>query len=132
MKWKMWFFNIIKLLAVESVYFINEKVIHMVSAAKGAEEFYTVENHTSRREGIEEARRNGEDELFIIGGGIIYEQTMHLLDKLYLTEVDLDVDGDVFFPDIKSEEWDLVSSEHHSSDEKNEHAYTFKVFERKT
>jgi dihydrofolate reductase len=86
----------------------------------------------SIEEGIEEARRNGEDELFIIGGGIIYEQTMHLLDKLYLTEVDLDVDGDVFFPDIKSEEWDLVSSEHHSSDEKNEHAYTFKVFERKT
>ena len=47
---------------------------------------------------------------------------------LYLTEVDLDVEGDVFFPEVKSEEWDLVSSEHHSSDEKNEYNYTFKVW----
>ena len=85
----------------------------------------------SIEEGIEAARANGEEELFIIGGGIIYEQTAHLWDTLYLTEVDLEVQGDVFFPEVKSEEWDLVSSEHHSSDEKNEYNYTFKVYERK-
>ncbi len=86
----------------------------------------------SIEEGIEAAKANGEEELFIIGGGLIYDQTVHLWDKLYLTEVDLDVPGDVFFPEIKSEEWDQVSSEHHSPDEKNEYAYTFKVFTRKT
>ena len=81
--------------------------------------------------GIEIARSNGEEELFIIGGGLIYEQTADLWDKLYLTEVDLAVEGDVFFPAIKPEEWSELSFKYNAPDEKNEYAYTFKVFERK-
>lgn len=84
----------------------------------------------SIEEGIETARQQGEEELFIIGGGTIYDQTMNLWDKLYLTEVDLEVDGDVFFPEVSPAEWREVSSEDHSPDEKNEHPYCFKIYER--
>lgn len=72
-----------------------------------------------------------EEEVFIIGGGEIYRDTADLWDRLYLTEVDLDVDGDVFFPEIDPSEWEEVWREAHQADEKNEHAYTFRVLARK-
>ena len=81
-------------------------------------------------EALEAAHENGESEAFIIGGGMIYAQTMDLWDKLYLTEVDLEVEGDIFFPEMDKSDWNLLSEEPHKSDEKNEFDYTFKVFER--
>ena len=81
-------------------------------------------------EGLKMAESNGETEAFIIGGGEIYKQSVALWDKLYLTEVDLDTEGDVFFPELDMSEWQLVSKEHHTKDEKNEFDYIFKVFER--
>ena len=82
-------------------------------------------------EALEWAMKEADEELFIIGGGEIFEQSMPYWDKLYLTEVDLVVeDGEVFFPPINREEWQLTWEEHHEPDEKNEHAYTFQVFER--
>ena len=80
--------------------------------------------------GLKTASKNGETEVFIIGGGEIYRQSVGLWDKLYLTEVDLDTEGDVFFPALDFSEWQLVSEEHHKKDEKNEFDYTFKIFER--
>ena len=74
---------------------------------------------------------NGETEAFIIGGGQIYDISKAMWDRIYFTEVDLEVDGDVFFPEINPEEWNLISNEPHQPDEKNEHPYTFKIFERK-
>jgi len=85
----------------------------------------------SIEEALELAKNNGEEEAFIIGGAQIYGQSMALWDKLYLTEVDLEVEGDVFLPEINFEEWDLISEEKHQADEKNEYDYTFKVFQRK-
>ena len=72
----------------------------------------------------------GESEVFIIGGGEIYRETADLWDKIYLTEVDLKTEGDVFFPSTLAEEWEEVWREDHQPDEKNEWAYTFKVLER--
>ncbi len=73
---------------------------------------------------------NEETEAFIIGGGVIYRETIDICDKLYLTEVDLTVKGDVFFPDIDFSEWKEVWSESHEADEKNEYDYRFRVLER--
>jgi dihydrofolate reductase len=81
-------------------------------------------------EGLQIAQQNEETEAFIIGGGEIYKQTMHLLDKIYLTEVDLDTEGDVFFPELNPTEWRLISEEKHLKDEKNDWNFTFKIFER--
>ena len=81
-------------------------------------------------EGLKTASKNGETEVFIIGGGEIYRQSVGLWDKLYLTVVDLDTEGDVFFPALDFSEWQLVSEEHHKKDEKNEFDYTFKIFNK--
>jgi dihydrofolate reductase len=85
----------------------------------------------SVKEALEMALENGESEAFIIGGGQIYEQTVHYWDKLYLTEVDLQVDGDIFFPSIDYHEWTLISEECHEKDDKNEFDYCFKVYDKK-
>lgn len=87
---------------------------------------------TSIEAALKVADDNGEEEAFIIGGGVIYELSQPYWDRVYLTEVDLEVEGDVFFPALKAEEWKLISSERHEPDEKNEFAYTFKVFDRIT
>lgn len=84
----------------------------------------------SIKEALELAYENGETEAFVIGGGQIYEQTQELWDKIYITEVDLKVEGDVFFPKVDFTNYNLVSSEAHLADEKNEFDYTFKVYER--
>ncbi len=84
----------------------------------------------SIEEALEMAHANGEEEVFIIGGGQIYTQSQNLWNKLYLTEVDLEINGDVFFPAIDYAEWRLLSEEKHVKDEKNEYNYTFKIFER--
>lgn len=83
-------------------------------------------------EALNMAYENGETEAFIIGGGQIYEQTRDLWDRLYLTEVDIETEGDVFFPDTDLEnDWQLVSESIHERDEKNEFNYIFRVYERK-
>lgn len=76
------------------------------------------------------AKENGEDEAFIIGGGEIYKQSMHLIDKLYFTDIDAVVEGDVYFPEIDLKVFKLISEEKHKADEKNKFDYNFKVYER--
>lgn len=84
----------------------------------------------SVKDALTMAMLGGESEAFIIGGGQIYEQTVELWDRLYLTEVDLTVEGDVFFPALDMSRWTLVSEEAHKADEKNEFDYCFKVYDR--
>ena len=73
---------------------------------------------------------NGETEAFIIGGGAIYRDSMDLWDKLYLTEVDTEPEGDVFFPEIEPSDWREIWREEHPADAKNEFGFTFRVLER--
>ncbi len=85
----------------------------------------------SIQEALKLAYENGEKEVFIIGGGEIYNQTKDLWEKLYLTEVDLDVENpDIFFPEIDPKNWLLINEERHLKDEKNPHNYVFKTFTR--
>ena len=84
----------------------------------------------SLEEALGMAYDNGETEAFIIGGGAIYRESRHLWDKIYLTEVDLEVEGDVFFPEIDPSEWREVWREAHMPDEKNEWPYVFRILER--
>ncbi len=84
----------------------------------------------SIEEALSAAYENGEKECFIIGGGTIYEQTKNLWDRLYLTEVDVNPEGDIKFVDFEEKNWKLVSEEHHQKDEKNKFNYCFKLFEK--
>ena len=85
----------------------------------------------SVEEGLKLALDNNEEEAFIIGGGEIYRLAMPFVDRLYLTEVDLEVEGAVYFPEIDFSEWELISEEAHEPDEKNKMGYVFKLLERK-
>lgn len=73
----------------------------------------------------------GEEEIFIFGGEQIYNLFLPLTDKIYLTKINNEFDGDTFFPEINFNEWKEVSFENGEKDEKNPYHYTFHVFEKK-
>ena len=74
---------------------------------------------------------DGEEEVFIIGGGKIYHELWNCADNLYLTLVHAEVEGDTFIPEVNEREWELVSKEDFRADEKNEVDYSFLKFCRK-
>ena len=77
------------------------------------------------------AKVQGEEEAFVIGGGMVYRQMMPIADKLYITHIHHSWDdADTFFPEIKEDEWKLISSEEHQADEKNPYDFTFAEYER--
>ncbi len=82
-------------------------------------------------EGLKIAQENGEEEAFIIGGAQIYSLSLPYLDRLYITEIDLEVEGDVRFPQLNMNEWVLVSEDPRKASGKNEYDYNFKIYERK-
>jgi len=84
----------------------------------------------SLEEGLALAQARGETEAFVIGGGEIYQLAMDYLDRVYLTTIDLHVDGDVFFPEIDPALWRVVNREAHAADAKNPHAFVIETFER--
>lgn len=71
-------------------------------------------------------------EIFIIGGGEIYRQSMAIADTIYLTRVHVELEGDTFFPAINEAEWVLESNEDFDKDEKHVYAFSIQVWKRKT
>lgn len=70
------------------------------------------------------------EELMVIGGSSLFEQMFDIADKLYLTRVHAELEGDTWFPDWDETQWQLRSQESHPADEKNEYAYSFEVYQR--
>ena len=70
-------------------------------------------------------------EVFIIGGGDIFRQSVSLVDRIYLTRVHTIIEGDVFFPEINESEWKKVSNLDFEADDKHQYAYSFQRWERK-
>ncbi len=77
------------------------------------------------------AKEAGAGEICVIGGGEIYRQTFDLADRLIVTFVEADIDGDTRFPKIDSDRWREVSSESHPAGEKDSHATRHVVYERR-
>ncbi len=72
------------------------------------------------------------EEIFIIGGGMLYEQAMPDADKLYLTKINHSFEkADTYFPDIDDEKWEEVKREDFNPDEKNKFNYSFIELKRK-
>ena len=84
----------------------------------------------SIEEALTIAYDNDETEAFIIGGGEIYRQSMPYWDKVYLTRVMTEPAGNVFFPELIPDNWKLLSSEPQERTERDEHDFTFEVYER--
>jgi len=78
---------------------------------------------------LEDAVRDYPD-AFIIGGGDIYRQAMPLADRLYITRIEADYEGDTHFPEWSAAEWRLVSSEPHERGETFPHPFRFEVYDR--
>ena len=74
----------------------------------------------------------GDDEVFIVGGGEIYRTALPAVQRIYLTRVHTTVDGDTTFPQVNWDDWQLVSSESHTCDDRNDYDYTFQVYDRVT
>ncbi|MBW7838339.1 MAG: dihydrofolate reductase [Chitinophagaceae bacterium] len=85
----------------------------------------------SIEEGIKKAEEADTKEIFIIGGGKIFAETMPIVNRIYLTRVHAQIDGDTHYPTISTDEWKRVSSREHPADEKHKYAFTFEVWERK-
>ncbi|MEH0832110.1 type 3 dihydrofolate reductase [Pectobacterium cacticida] len=71
------------------------------------------------------------EEVMVIGGGNVYRQMLAQANRLYLTHIDAEVEGDTHFPDYAPDEWQSVFSEFHDADERNSHAYCFEILERR-
>lgn len=79
---------------------------------------------------IQLAAETETDEIFIIGGGEIYRQSMPLLNRMYLTLVDAGFpEADTFYPEW-GEDWKEVFREHHPADEKHEFAFDFVILDK--
>lgn len=86
---------------------------------------------TSCEQAIQVAKQANIEEVMIIGGGTIYQHFLSFCHRLYLTEIDLQVDGDTYFPDYRAtSEWQELDRTAHYKDEKNPHSYTFITLQR--
>jgi len=85
----------------------------------------------SIKSAIRAAEQKGLETVFILGGGEIYRQSMDLADKLIITEVHENFEGDTFFPEIDQSIWKEVSREEHKADEKNKYDFAFVEYLRK-
>ena len=96
--------------------------------AKGYED--EVEVAHGLTESLDRAAERGEQRVFVIGGGQIYRWAIGRADRIYLTRVDAQVEGDVTFPEL-DETWERVSFEERPADERNPHDHVFEVWERR-
>ena len=67
---------------------------------------------------------------FIIGGGQIYKQAMHLADKIELTRVHENFEADTFFPEINLDNWKETANTFHKKDDKHDHEFSFLTYKK--
>ena len=80
---------------------------------------------------LEKAKATNCKEIFIIGGGEIYKQSIGIADKIYITRVHAELEGDTFFPVIDELTWELEHNLDFAADDKHKYAYSFQVWEKR-
>jgi dihydrofolate reductase len=88
---------------------------------EGAEIYHSVENAL---------KSCAEEKVFIIGGGEIFKQTLHLSSEVYRTAIKHAFEADSWFPDLPTSGFKMTWEECHSADEKNKYDYCFQKWER--
>lgn len=71
------------------------------------------------------------EEVFVIGGAELFKATFPNADRLYITMIEHEFEGNTFFPEFKESDWNLISQEKGPKDEKNPYDYFFNIYERK-
>ena len=82
------------------------------------------------KDAIQKAAETNSKQIFIIGGGEIYKQSMDIADSIYITRVHADLEGDTFFPEIDKSKWKLTSNQDFEADEKHAYSYSFQIWEK--
>ena len=81
--------------------------------------------------GREQAADDGVGEVCVIGGAALFELALPKAKRVYLTEVNAEVEGDVFFPAFNEADWREVWREEHPADDKNQFAFTLRELEKR-
>jgi dihydrofolate reductase len=84
------------------------------------------------KKAFEFCRTQGEEECFVVGGGDIIRQTLLWADRIYLTCIDAEFEGDTFFSPLNEDDWQLVKDEPYEADDQNSYPYRFQVYEAKS
>lgn len=85
----------------------------------------------SLEEALEIARQSGDDEVFVIGGGEVFEQALPLADRIYLTRVHAVFEADTYFPEYNPGGWVVLETADQHADEDHQQSFTTIVLERK-
>ena len=107
---------------------INFVVSTTITEIEGAQVF------KSTKEALSEANKLcielNYKEIVIIGGGYLFRDTLSVVNKLVLTEVDCEIDGDVYYPDIDLDSWQNTETSEHKKDLENEFDFKVLVYEK--
>ena len=107
---------------------INFVVSTTITEIEGAQVF------KSTKEALSEANKLcielNYKEIVIIGGGYLFRDTLSVVNKLVLTEVDCEIDGDVYYPDIDLDSWQNTETSEHKKDSENEFDFKVLVYEK--
>ena len=74
---------------------------------------------------------NDNETAFIIGGGEIYKQSLDRATDIELTRVHGSFEADAFFPEIDTDQWELVKEEYHPKDDRHQYSFTYLTYKRK-
>lgn len=86
----------------------------------------------SLKAALDYAKTIEHEEVFVTGGGEIYAQSLEPAHRIYLTEVDAEVEGDAHFPEFDKGRWKETQREHHVADERHSFAFDFVVYDKVT
>lgn len=108
----------------------NRKNIVISSKMKSSEEVHVA---SSLKDALNFAeswniRNYLENEIVIIGGGEVFNQTLDIANKLVITRVNCDIVGDVFYPNLDLSKWKIADSSFHQSDSENEYEFTIETY----
>ncbi len=107
---------------------INLIVSNTIKEINGAELFKSTEDAINKAKEL--CINKNHDEIIIIGGGYLFRDTLSITNKLVLTKVDCNIEGDVFYPDIDLDEWEKLSSEYFKKDSDNDYDFTVITYEK--
>ncbi len=85
----------------------------------------------SLNEAISLAKSHAYKELFVAGGGEIYKEAIAKAQKIYLTRVHAEIDGDTFFPEINANKWQMESDTEFPADAKHAYPFSFQLWKHK-
>lgn len=107
---------------------LNGRVNIVITSQKDAT-FENAVTVNSIKDALFVAEQNDYNEVFIIGGGQIFNDLLPKADRIYLTRVHANIKGDIFFPEL-DKKWKLVWNEDHQKNEKHQFDYSFQKWEK--